>query len=223
MAQLLMLDASQVVLRPKHWAIELSALVAGLPGVGAKHQALPVHVPLRNREAGMEAAMLSSDQVDARVAIIIQETLHANGGWFDPAWVSHKRQGQPPEAERMYSRLNKLLLSGQLKPFLDRHPEFAWQPGRNGKGMVVTWSARGCALFAAAAPGSASAAAAQWPADWGAVGGAAALECATPAVSGRPAGGAAGSGAATSGSATGVASSSATAVVEQENPWVELF
>ena len=61
MAQLLMFDASQVALRPKHWAIELSALVAGLPGVGAKHQALPVHVPLRNREAGMEAAMLSSD------------------------------------------------------------------------------------------------------------------------------------------------------------------
>ena len=56
----------------------------------------------------------------------------------------------------------------------DRHPDFSWQPGRSGKGMVVTWAAHGCALSAAAAPSSASAAAAEWQADWGAVGGAAA-------------------------------------------------
>ena len=40
----------------------------------------------------------------------------------------------------------------------DRHPDFAWQSGRSGKGMVVIWAAHGCALSAAAAPSSASAA-----------------------------------------------------------------
>ena len=143
MAQLLVLDASQVVLRPKHWTIEPSALVAGLPGVGATHQALPVHVPARSREAGMEAATMTSDDVDARVADIIRDILRASGGSFDPAWINRKLLGLPPDAERMYSRLNKLLLPGQLKPFVSRHPEFAWQLGRNGKGMVVTWAAPG--------------------------------------------------------------------------------
>ena len=71
-----------------------------------------MHAPARHREAGMEAATLSSEDVDARVADIIREILHAHGGWFDPARVSRKWVGQPPGAERMYSRLNNLLLRG---------------------------------------------------------------------------------------------------------------
>ena len=57
MAQLLVSDASRVVLRPRHWDIAPSALVAGLPGVGAKHQALPAHVAARSSEASVEAAV----------------------------------------------------------------------------------------------------------------------------------------------------------------------
>ena len=131
MAQLMMLSASEVVLRPKHWKKPLSSLVAGLPGVGADHQALPVHVRARDCEAGKEAEGLSSDEVDARVAKIIQDILTSHCGWFD---VDQPQvAGAGAGAEPMYSRLNKLLKPGQLKPFLDRHWEFAWQPKANDK------------------------------------------------------------------------------------------
>ena len=55
LAQLLMSSASLVVLRPKHWQISVADLVRGLPGVGAEHQALPVYVRARDREAGTQA------------------------------------------------------------------------------------------------------------------------------------------------------------------------
>ena len=56
----------------------------------------------------------------------------------------------------MYSRLYKLLQPGQLREFVDGHPEFEWH--QNGpRGMVVTWADE--AASAASAPGSASAAA----------------------------------------------------------------
>ena len=144
-------DASQVVLRPCHWTIAPDALVAGLPGVAAGHQAPPVHAPTRDRESGAEAAALPSDEVEARVADIIRDTLRAHWGWFDPAKINHKRLGLQRDDERMYSRLNKLLLPGQLKLFVDRHPEFAWQKGYDGKGMIVTWDANGDAYSSAAA------------------------------------------------------------------------
>ena len=84
MAQLLLADPSQVVLRPKHWTISPDALLEGLPGAGAQHQALPVHVPARVGEDGAEAASLSEDQVTERVTDIIKQCLHAHGGSFDP-------------------------------------------------------------------------------------------------------------------------------------------
>ena len=151
MAKLMMLSASEVVLRPKRWEIALSSLVAGLPGVGADHQALPVHVRARDCEAGKEAEGLSSDEVDARVAEIIQAILTSHNGWFDRAWISHKWPGMQPAAKPMYSRLNKLLKPGQLKPFLGRHPDFAWQPKAKNKGMIVSWAADACAPAAVGA------------------------------------------------------------------------
>ena len=55
----------------------------------------------------------------------------------------------------MYARLCKLLQPGQLREFVDGHPEFAWhQKGK--RGMVITWA--DAAASAASAPGSASAA-----------------------------------------------------------------
>ena len=63
----------------------------------------------------------------------------ARGGAFDPSWISHRTLGLGPDDERMYSRLNKLLLPTQLRPFVGRHPEFSWQV--NGRrGMIITWA-----------------------------------------------------------------------------------
>ena len=54
----------------------------------------------------------------------------------------------------MYSRLNKLLQPGQLRQFVENHPNFAWHQ-KGPKGMVVTWA--DAAPSGASAPGSASA------------------------------------------------------------------
>ena len=145
------------LLRPGHWTVSPDQLVANLPGADAGHQALPVHAPVRVGEAGAAVASLPEDQVSERVTDIIKQCLRAHGGSFDPSQISHKLLGLSPCEERMHARLNKLLQPGQLRQFLDRHPEFAWQQ-KGPRGMVVTWAAHGCALSAAAAPNSASAA-----------------------------------------------------------------
>ena len=91
-----------------------------------------------------------------RVTDIIKQCLRAHGGSFDPSQIRHKIMGLSRGEERMYARLNKLLQPGQLRPFLDRHPEFAWQQ-KGPRGMVVTWA--DAVASGASAPGTASAAA----------------------------------------------------------------
>ena len=158
-AQLLLEEPSQVVLRPKHWTVPPQALLDGLLQhccLSTQYQALPVHVPARVGEAGAEAASLSEDQMRERVTDIIKQCLNAHGGSFDPSQICHKNLGLSPSDERMYSRLNKLLQPGQLREFVDGHPEFEWHQ-KGPRGMVVTWA--DAAAAAAPAPGPASAAA----------------------------------------------------------------
>ena len=100
-----------------------------------------MHVPARSAEAGAEAATLSSAEVDDGVAEIVRQCLRAHGGAFDPSRISHRSLGRGPSDERMYSRLNNLLLPGQLRPCVERHPEFSWQP-KGPKGMMITWAPR---------------------------------------------------------------------------------
>ena len=120
------------------------------------HQALPVHVRTRVGEAGAEDASLSEDHVSERVTDIIKQCLNAHGGSFDFSQIKHKNLRLSPSDERMYSRLYKLLQPGQLREFVDGHPEFEWHQ-KGQRGMVVTWA--DAAASAASAPGSASAAA----------------------------------------------------------------
>ena len=152
MAVLLMRSPGDVVLRPPHWRISLESLVRGLPGTVAEHQALPVHVPRRLREAGMEADRLPEAEVKERVASLLRLCLRKHGGSFDPANISRSALGQKRGEEPVYSQLNKLLKPNQLRAFVNSHPEFSWSS--NGpKGMFITW-----ALHASPpAPSSASA------------------------------------------------------------------
>ena len=69
---------------------------------------------------------------------------------------------QQPGEEAVYSQLNKLLLPGGLRPFVESHREFSWTT-HGQKGMLITW-ALGAEPAAASsleqpAPSSASAAA----------------------------------------------------------------
>ena len=72
---------------------------------------------------------------------LVRQTLHAHGGAFDPSNISHKRMGLAPENEHVYETFDKLLKPGQLKPFIERHPEFPWQPTETGRRMVIKWAA----------------------------------------------------------------------------------
>jgi hypothetical protein len=156
MALLLMTSPGEVVLRPTHWWISPSSLLEGLPGTDVVHQALPVHVPARSLEAGVDAARLTEAEVNDRVATLLRRCLRAHEGSFDPARISRRALDQEPDEEPVYSQLNKLLERNQLRTFVDSHPEFSWSvaPWSSlGLGMVITWALDAPPL----APSSASA------------------------------------------------------------------
>ena len=138
MAHLLMRDPSKVILRPAHWAISPQQLLVGMPRAGTMDQALPIHVPARHREAGSDAATLTPAERDDRVAELVRECLRAHGGTVDPSRISHRALGLGPADARVYARLNKLLGPGQLRWFVERHPESAWH-AKDPKGMIITW------------------------------------------------------------------------------------
>ena len=156
-AMLLLAGPSNVVLRPAHWKISSGELLEGLPGVDTVHQALPVHVPARAAAiaaaSGADAATMTPTEVEDSVSEIIRECLRAHGGAFDPSRISHRALGLEPQEERMYSRLNKLLLPTQLRPFVEKSDEFSWQE-KGPKGMMITWSTTAPASLPA--PSSAS-------------------------------------------------------------------
>jgi len=141
--RLLMERPGLVVLRPAHWKVSLDELMANISLPGEWHQALPVHVRARRSQLAREAA--SERYVDAnevwkgRVADLLRQILRRHRGSFDPSRISHKLMGLAPGEETTYSKLNKLLEKGELKPFVEQHSEFACQ--RVGSRMLITWAA----------------------------------------------------------------------------------
>ena len=97
-------------------------LLTGMLGAGPGDQDLPSHAQARLRDAGADATNLTRAQVDDRVAEIVHECLRTHGGWVDPSRISHQWLGLGSADERMYSRINKLLLPGEPRPFVERRP-----------------------------------------------------------------------------------------------------
>ena len=151
-SRLLMERPEKVVLRPAHWKVSLDELMANIPLPGEPHQALPVHVNERRAQLAREAASERYTDTQAvwesRVADLLREILRRHGGSFRPSQISHKLMGLAPGEERIYSKLNKLLEKGELKPFVEAHCEFACQDVEGN--MLITWAD-------GAAPSSASA------------------------------------------------------------------
>jgi hypothetical protein len=156
-AMLLVADASRVVLRPKHWHVSLPDLVAEVNRLSrsvVEHQPLPVHERPSLREQGVLGDTLAPVDRDEEVAEVLRCCLHAYDGAFDPSGVKHSALGLPPGSERAWMRLNSLLHPGDLRPFVDRHPEFRWEP-HGQKGMRVLWAAgRGAPGYVTAAADS---------------------------------------------------------------------
>ena len=160
-------DSANVVLRPVHWKLPPDQLVASLPRSRGSHQALPVHISARQENAGAQAAVLSESERDALVTDLIRLCLNTHGGEFDPSKICHQKTGLGPEEERVYARLNRLLLPGELRDFIGRHPEFAWRAvnptwrhhlGVCFTGMRITWASVLPDSVGPPAPSSASAA-----------------------------------------------------------------
>ena len=151
-SRLLMERPGQVVLRPAHWKVSLDELMAKISLPGGPHQALPVHVNARRAQLAREAASERYTDTQAvwesRVADLLRQILRRHGGSFRPSQISHKLMGLAPGEETTYSKLNKLLQKGELKPFVEAHSEFVCRhvEGR----MLITWAD-------GAAPSSASA------------------------------------------------------------------
>ena len=115
----------------------MASLPAADPASGG-HQALPVHTPARLQEAGEEA---DAPDADARLVALVRDCLKKHNGGFDPSWISHWQMGLAPRDERVHQKLNKLLLPGGLKAFVERHSdEFTWYSKADNKGMLITWA-----------------------------------------------------------------------------------
>ncbi len=146
--------------------VQEAQLVEGLPGVLPQHQALPVHLPVRAGEAGAEAAGLAEEERQEAVADVLRTCLQTHGGEFDPSAISHQRAGLDVDHMPLYAQLQGLLRPGQLRAFVEKHPDFTWRPknpGLSRPGMIITWStssglsADGLDLLGRAASGPANA------------------------------------------------------------------
>jgi hypothetical protein len=146
-AILLILNMSQVVLREAHWNIEVPALVNAVNALlHAEGQALPVHQRTA-RQNGLEGDAMGFAARDVAVADLLRMCLRSHGGQFDPARISRDllrremvNQGLDMATQpRMFQRLDALLHPGQLRPFIEQHPDFQWMP-HGAKGMRVTWA-----------------------------------------------------------------------------------
>jgi hypothetical protein len=136
MAVALWKNPSVVVLRPCHWQASVSDILQGLPCSLGERQVLPART--RSRAVEVDADRFPTGEKVDRVSDILRDCLIRSDGTFDPAHINHRRMGFAKNEERVYSRLNKLLRPGELKPFIENDSEFAWQQGP-GKGMLVTW------------------------------------------------------------------------------------
>ena len=114
--------------------------------------ALPVHVKARRsqlpRETASERHVDTHEVWEGRVADLLRQILQRHRGSFDPSRISHKLMGLAPGEETTYSKLNKLLEKGELKPFVEAHSEFACQ--RVGSRMLITWAADPAPISASA-------------------------------------------------------------------------
>ena len=144
MARLLARDPHDVVLRPKHWRVPVPELVdhiAALTGRGGNHQPLAVHHRPENENAGALGRGMEETIRDKCVADVIRECLLDGNGSFDPSKIP----------QRHWSQLNLLLDPGDLRVWIETHPDFAWAH-QGKKGMMITWRENN----GASAPSSAS-------------------------------------------------------------------
>ena len=136
-ATLLCRDASQVVLRPKHWKIPLGDLMAEVNGIMLREdQALLVHT--RSRLGGAIGDAMTAADRDEAVSHLLRLCLLTHGGSFSLAGIRRRLLRQQLDGRlRVYRQLDGLLHKAELKPFVEQHPEFQWEP-LGEKGMLVT-------------------------------------------------------------------------------------
>ena len=95
---------------------------------------------------------------DEEVSRMLRLCLNKRGGSFNPAKICHRSlDKEMANGPRVHQALDGLLHKGGLRPFIDQHPEFHWEP-LGEKGMRITWGVAPGSASADNAPGSASAA-----------------------------------------------------------------
>ena len=131
-----------MILRPLHWNVPTEQLLAHMPECVPPHQALPVHVNVKRArmedESGAARSSNPPNVWESRVEELLWEILNRHDGSFDPSSINHYYMGRKPRDDHTYEELNRLLKPGELKTFVEQHPEFAWEPiGK--KGMIIKW------------------------------------------------------------------------------------
>jgi hypothetical protein len=136
MVLLLCAEPTNVVLRHAHWSISTSELLAqfmqrfGQPLLGIPHQPLAVH----NSRASPTVTIDMDDQKKT-IEEFLRKCLQTHGGEFDPSKISSKRYG----SSTPWMVLDSLLNKGDLRSFVEQHPEFTYR-AHGPKGMIITWA-----------------------------------------------------------------------------------
>ena len=106
-----------------------------------------VHGATRNNDAAH--ARVSPAEVECEVSSIIRRGLNAHGGSFDPARICSRELGIGGNEESAYSALDRLLQPGELREFIELHPEFKWRSNEH-ESRRITWASSIAPSFASA-------------------------------------------------------------------------
>ena len=157
MAGLLLRDPGKVVLRPVHWQLSPTALLAGVAVITNQRGDGVVHQPLavRTNQSGQVGLAMSPEEKKNAIEGLLRECLKAHGGSFDPSHISRRLLKHSPHEKPPWKELEELLQPGELRGFVEDHAAFRWRHRADGKGMIIEW-AHSSDWLGSNEPGSAS-------------------------------------------------------------------
>ena len=79
---------------------------------------------MRSGRGGPPAETLTGDDNRKAVDQVIRRCLETHDGAFDPARISSERYGMQPGELLPWEKLNSLLGKGELRSFVEQHPDF---------------------------------------------------------------------------------------------------
>jgi len=155
LVKLLCAEPYNVVLHRTHWNLPTNALQDEVNRLTNEHQPLVAPPPRELGEATIHTEHIVEHQPlvvppsrpleeASRLSLVgqvVRRCLETHDGKFDPARISSRRYDAQSNEAAPWKVLETALKKGELRGFIEEHPDFQWIP--NGpKGMLITWATR---------------------------------------------------------------------------------